>query len=400
MTAITRRECRPQDDRIGPAETCACSSGVPFRLVALPTPTPDADPSADPGRQRGTRARPEAQRATTAFPWGTGDVPTGHWTSGKYLDDSRTDEPPTAHLGAGEAIGRDGSQARVKRARHQRCNWQGLRRAVPVPWPSGHRRGPQARANAIAIGAAEGQALCASCQPTPDPAPHINLPISSNPFERNPNMARTADKVPDGITENEATTGQIESASASTGSMRTKRAVRSQSARSFLAASALLLFTAGTTAALASPAVAAPKPTILQSLGKPTVAAKCKGGSYRPATTAAPMTTVTGKKWTSGFSLIGTNCNTFFTWRLNGSYSSLKAVIALDAANSGPLSVQFASGNVPVKFQAGGKTVSQIKISSGSSVQVNVRGLRQVSIVLPNPGSDAGILDVTSNTLS
>jgi hypothetical protein len=213
-------------------------------------------------------------------------------------------------------------------------------------------------------------------------------------------MAGTADKVLDRITENQAGTGQIEPAGASTGSVQARRTVRSQSARSFLAAGALLLFTAGTTAALATPAVAAPKPTILQSLGKPTIAAKCKGGSYRPATPASPMTTVSGKKWTSGFSLVGTNCNTFFTWRLNGSYSSLKAVIALDAANSGPLSVQFTSGNVPVKFQAGGKTVSQVKISSGSSVQVNVRGLRQLSIVLPNPGSDAGILDVTSNTLS
>jgi hypothetical protein len=38
---------------------------------------------------------------------------------------------------------------------------------------------------------------------------------------------------------------------------------------------------------------------------------------------------------TSGFSLIGTNCNTLFTWDFNRSYSTLRATVALDAANSG-----------------------------------------------------------------
>jgi hypothetical protein len=142
------------------------------------------------------------------------------------------------------------------------------------------------------------------------------------------------------------------------------------------------------------------KPANLQSLGKPAITAKCSGGSYRPATPASPMTTITGKKWTSGFSLVGTNCNTFFTWRLNTSYSSLRATVALDAANSGPLVVQFRSGNVPIKFQSGGKTVSQLKVTGSSAVQLNLRGLRQLSIVLPNAGSDAGILDVTTNSLA
>jgi hypothetical protein len=182
------------------------------------------------------------------------------------------------------------------------------------------------------------------------------------------------------------------------------RSTRAQQAgvrshRRAVGAGALLLFTAGTAAALASPALATTKPTNLQSISKPGITATCKGGSYRQATAASPMTTISGKKWTSGFALVGTNCNTYFTWRLNGSYSTLKAAVALDAANSGPLLVQFRSGNVPVKFQAGGKTVSQLKLSTGSSVQVTVRNIRQLSIVLPNPGSDAGILDVTSNTL-
>jgi hypothetical protein len=177
------------------------------------------------------------------------------------------------------------------------------------------------------------------------------------------------------------------------------RVTATRSPQRAFAASTLLLLSATATAALANPASAAAKPSSLQSLGKPSVTATCKGGSYRPATSTSPMTTISGKKWTSGFSLVGTNCNTYFTWRLGSSYSTLKAVVELDAANSGPLVVQFRSGNAPVKFQTGGKTVSQLKITKQSSVQVTVRGLRQLSIVLPNPGSDAGILDVTSNSL-
>ena len=151
---------------------------------------------------------------------------------------------------------------------------------------------------------------------------------------------------------------------------------------------------------LGSPAIAATKPATLQALGKPTVTAKCKGGSYRAATASSPMTTISGKKWTSGFALTGTNCNTLFSWNLKKGYSSFTAAIELDAANSGPLMVQFRAGNVPIKFAAGGKTVSQLKVGSqGAQLQVPVRGISQLVIVLPNAGSDAGILDVTSNGL-
>jgi hypothetical protein len=138
----------------------------------------------------------------------------------------------------------------------------------------------------------------------------------------------------------------------------------------------------------------------LQALGEPRVTAKCNNtGSYREATPTLPMTTISGEKWTSGFSLIGTNCDTYFTWQLNYAYSTLKATLALDAADSGPLPVQFRSGNVPIQFQVGGKTVSELRVTGSSSVVVPVSGLGQLSIVLPNRGSDAGILDVTANSL-
>ena len=148
-------------------------------------------------------------------------------------------------------------------------------------------------------------------------------------------------------------------------------------------------------------ALGAPKAADLQSLGEPRASAKCNNnGSYREATPTSPMTTISGQKWTSGFSLIGTNCDTSFTWQLNYSYSKLKATVALDQANSGPLKVQFRSGDAPIKFQVGGKTVSQLEVTGSSSVQVPVQGVGQLSIVLPNAGSDAGILDVTANSLS
>ena len=138
----------------------------------------------------------------------------------------------------------------------------------------------------------------------------------------------------------------------------------------------------------------------LQALGEPRITAKCSGGSYREATPTSPMTTISGQKWTTGFSLIGTNCDTSFTWQLNYSYSKLKATVALDQANSGPLKVQFRSGDASIKFQVGGKTVSQLEVTGSSSVQVPVQGVGQLSIVLPNAGSDAGILDITANSLS
>jgi hypothetical protein len=76
------------------------------------------------------------------------------------------------------------------------------------------------------------------------------------------------------------------------------------------------------------------------------------------------------------------------------------SLLTLPQANSGPLKVQFRSGDTPIRFGVGGKTVSQLEVTGSSSVQVPVQGVGQLSIVLPNGGSDAGILDVTANSLS
>ena len=179
----------------------------------------------------------------------------------------------------------------------------------------------------------------------------------------------------------------------------TARAPRAQRA---LGASAVFLCAVGIGVTLASPALAATKPATLQTIGKPTVTANCKGGSYRVAKPGSPMTTISGKKWSSGISLTGTNCNAFFTWKLNGGYSTFKATVELDAADSGPLQLAFRSGNVPIKFNANSRTVIAVKVGAQGSVriQVPVTGLRQLTIALPNGESDAGILDVTSNSLS
>lgn len=188
----------------------------------------------------------------------------------------------------------------------------------------------------------------------------------------------------------------------STASQPAKVKARAPRAQRAFGASAILLCTLGIGVTLSSPAMAATKPATLQTIGKPTVSANCKGGSYRVATPGSPMTTISGKKWASGISLTGTNCNTSFTWKLKAGYSTLKATVELDAADSGPLQLAFRSGNVPIKFNVNGRSVTAIKVGPQGSVQVQVpvAGLRQLTITLPNSGSDAGILDVTTNSLS
>ena len=151
----------------------------------------------------------------------------------------------------------------------------------------------------------------------------------------------------------------------------------------------------------AAVSMAASKPLSLQSLGKPKITASCNGGSYHVASAATPITTISGKKWTTGFALWGTNCDTRFTWSVGNSFSEFRATVTLDMSGSGPVAVAFQSGSTPLKFTAGNRSVSTFVVGQGSTqLKVPVRGVRQLSVVLPNRGSDAGIVVVTSNTLS
>ena len=186
-----------------------------------------------------------------------------------------------------------------------------------------------------------------------------------------------------------------------TSTPRTEPAPRNPLARRALATSAMFLCTSVIVTTLANPAIAATRPISLLSLGKPVVTANCKGGSYHLATPGSPMTTISGQKWTSGISLIGTNCNTAFTWQLKAGYSTLDVRVELDGADSGPLQVEFRSGNIPLKFKVDGRTLSELKVGAQGpvSIEVPVAGLHHLSIVLPNQGSDPGILDVISSQL-
>ena len=149
-----------------------------------------------------------------------------------------------------------------------------------------------------------------------------------------------------------------------TSTPRAEPAVRKPLARRALTASAMFLCASAIATALANPAMAATRPISLLSLGKPVVTASCKGGSYHLATPGSPMTTISGQKWTSGIALIGTNCNTAFTWQLKGGYSTLEARLELDAADSGPLQVEFRSGNAPLKFKVDGRMLSELTVGS------------------------------------
>jgi hypothetical protein len=167
------------------------------------------------------------------------------------------------------------------------------------------------------------------------------------------------------------------------------------------AVTTLAISTAALGLALAGPSMAAPKPASLQALGKPTIAASCKGGSYRVATSSTPLMTISGYKSKTGFALTGTNCDTSFTWQIATGYSKVSATVILDQSDSGPLAIAFKSGHNALKFTANGHNVSVFKAgTSAAHLQVQVRGLHQVTIVLPNGGSDAGILDVTSDALA
>lgn len=73
----------------------------------------------------------------------------------------------------------------------------------------------------------------------------------------------------------------------------------------------------------------------------------------------------------------------------------------LDQSDSGPVAVSFRSGSTTLKFAANGKGVSTVKVSGGPAhLEVPLYGVHQLSFVLPNGGSDAGILDVTSASLT
>jgi hypothetical protein len=173
-------------------------------------------------------------------------------------------------------------------------------------------------------------------------------------------------------------------------------------ARPILASAALSMLSAGLLAmSFAAPSLAAGKPVSLQSLGKPTVTANCKGGSYRAATASAPLLTISGQKSTTGFALTGTNCNTMFTWHIGPGYSELNVMAILDQSDSGPVGVSFRSVGTALKFTANGHNVSMVKVAgSPAHLEVPLHGVHQLSIVLPNGGSDAGILDVTSAHLT
>ena len=127
------------------------------------------------------------------------------------------------------------------------------------------------------------------------------------------------------------------------------------------AVTTLAISTAALGLALASPSMAAPKPASLQALGKPTIAASCKGGSYRVATSSTPLMTISGYKSKTGFALTGTNCDTSFTWQIATGYSKVSATVILDQSDSGPLAVAFKSGHNALKFTANGHNVSVFK---------------------------------------
>jgi hypothetical protein len=185
------------------------------------------------------------------------------------------------------------------------------------------------------------------------------------------------------------------------------------STRTKILASATSLVVPFSIVALASvspaDAVISPRPAVLtasatvslRSLGAPKATARCVGAAYRVASAKQPIYVNGGRRFTSGFELTGASCDTTFTWRLAGRYTRFTADVYLNQADSGPLPLVFKSGSAVIAFSANAKTVKSATVkTSVVRVQVTVSGVQNFSIVMPNGGNDAGLLDFTADLLT
>ncbi len=141
--------------------------------------------------------------------------------------------------------------------------------------------------------------------------------------------------------------------------------------------------------------------TSLESLGAPTVSGVCAPGSYQTATGLRPLATISGATLRAGMQLSGAACDTTFTWHVGRQFSAVRATVYLDRADSGPVPFTLRNGQSALAFLANGRTVDQVTVSGTPvRVRVDLRGVDTFSIVLPNHGDDAGVLDLTPGHLA
>ena len=148
----------------------------------------------------------------------------------------------------------------------------------------------------------------------------------------------------------------------------------------------------------------APEPaaaTSLQALGAPAVTAACAGATYTAATPTTPLTTQGNRKFTAGMKLSAGPCTTTFTWHLSGAYASWTSFPLPDITTTGSLPLAFTSGSTPLAFSANGNNVNQVVVGpTGVNISVNMTGVQNFSIVVPNTASETGILDITQEKLT
>jgi len=138
----------------------------------------------------------------------------------------------------------------------------------------------------------------------------------------------------------------------------------------------------------------APEPaaaTSLQALGAPAVTAACAGATYTAATPTTPLTTQGNRKFTAGMKLSAGPCTTTFTWHLSGAYASWTSfrcpISRPRAPCAGLHERQHALG-----LLGNGNNVNQVVVGpTGVNISVNLTGVQNFSIVVPNTASETGI---------
>jgi hypothetical protein len=141
--------------------------------------------------------------------------------------------------------------------------------------------------------------------------------------------------------------------------------------------------------------------TSLESLGPPTISAACSPAAYQTATKASPLTSISGTILMTGMRLSGAACDTTFTWHLDRRFVAASATIYLDRADSGPVPFTLRNGRSTLTFLANGHTVHRVTVGGAPlQLRVDLRGVDTFSVVMPNRGDDAGVLDITAGRLT
>jgi hypothetical protein len=147
--------------------------------------------------------------------------------------------------------------------------------------------------------------------------------------------------------------------------------------------------------------------TTAQALGAPAISLDpphtlC-GGTYGAAGPGSTRITIANQRYEYGFQLEAgcsgyyyfPNDTVVYTWQISGQFSSFTAEVGLDSSNSEPGGIEFlnSAGN-PMPFTAAGKTVTELILSPGLPISIDVNLLNASSLTI-RAGCTEGAKDTT-----